>query len=190
MITSGEGGAILTDSYELNSYVKSYSDHGHKLEKNIPRGLDEGVMPGFNYRMTELQAAVGKVQLKKLNRILAANEDRYKILKKELSKKSSIRNEQIHSTGSYDTFMFSLENESQKERIINILNKFNIGTKNVPDAIKWHCSYFWKHLIDDQDKNNSEDSFKKLSNYIAIPISLRVSEEKYYEIAKNILNVI
>ena len=59
---------------------KRYHDHGHKLLKNIPRGIDEADMPGFNYRMTELQAAVGLSQIQKLDFIIKESKKRFNIL--------------------------------------------------------------------------------------------------------------
>ena len=41
-------------------------DHGHENNPNLPRGKDKRIMPGFNYRMTELQAAVGKFNFQNL----------------------------------------------------------------------------------------------------------------------------
>ena len=39
-ITCGEGGMILTNDENHYKFIASYSDHGHALEKNIPRGQD------------------------------------------------------------------------------------------------------------------------------------------------------
>ena len=63
-ITTGEGGCLLTNNKKNFLYFKRYHDHGHKLIKNISRGVDDADMPGFNYRMTELQAAIGISQIK------------------------------------------------------------------------------------------------------------------------------
>ena len=81
-ITTGEGGLILTNNSKYYNFCKQYHDHGHKNIKNLSRGNDKVSIPGFNYRMTELQGAIGKVQLKKLNSLLIDNEKKYLILKK------------------------------------------------------------------------------------------------------------
>ena len=70
-ITTGEGGCILTNNKKILKYCNEYHDHGHELNPKFSRGMDTVSNPGFNYRMTELQAAVGIAQLKKkLNFIL------------------------------------------------------------------------------------------------------------------------
>ena len=75
-------------------------------------------MPGFNYRMTELQAAVGKVQLSKLNYMVEENKKRYSILFNGLNDFVSIRSELENHLGSYDTFIISLKN-NKKAKINN-----------------------------------------------------------------------
>ena len=58
-ITTGEGGAILTNKQKIFKYSREYHDHGHELNPKLPRGLDTVKIFGFNYRMTEMQGAVG-----------------------------------------------------------------------------------------------------------------------------------
>jgi Predicted pyridoxal phosphate-dependent enzyme apparently involved in regulation of cell wall biogenesis len=75
-ITTGEGGAILSKNANLDKLVREYHDHGHQNIENLPRGLDLASRPGFNYRMGEMNAVVGKEQLKKLDFILEENKKR------------------------------------------------------------------------------------------------------------------
>ena len=64
-----------------------------------------------------------------------------------------------------------------------------IGTKNVPDAIRWHCSYFWNHFPDLKDQENSKDCYELLKKYIAIPIWLRIGPNIYEELADQIKSI-
>ena len=73
---------ILTNNEKYFNYCKQYHDHGHKNIKNLSRGNDKAGIAGFNYRMTELQGAIGKEQLKKLNILLKDNKKKYYTLKK------------------------------------------------------------------------------------------------------------
>ena len=109
--------------------------------------MDTVKMPGFNYRMSELQAAVGLAQLKKLNYIIKENKKRYKVLENVISKKFKIRKCNKNSSPSYDTFIFEVKDKKTRDKIVKILKLNNIGTKNLPDAIKWHFASFWKHAI-------------------------------------------
>ena len=116
MIACGEGGLVLTNKEKFANFVKQYTDHGHENNKNLPRGRDNRIMPGFNYRMTELQAAVGKVQLTKLNYMVEENRKRYSILFKGLNDFVSIRSELENHFGSYDTFIISLKNKKKQNQ--------------------------------------------------------------------------
>ena len=72
MSTAGEGGMLLTKDPALWEFAWSFKDHG----KNLDRVNAKDHPPGFrwlhdrigsNYRMTEFQAAIGRIQLDKLN---------------------------------------------------------------------------------------------------------------------------
>jgi UDP-4-amino-4,6-dideoxy-N-acetyl-beta-L-altrosamine transaminase len=76
IITTAEGGVATTNSGELDRKMRLFLSHGitrdTKLmdEKNIGPWYYEQVNLGFNYRMTELQAALGISQLKKVNKFV------------------------------------------------------------------------------------------------------------------------
>ena len=189
-ITTGEGGCILTNNKKHYLFFKRYHDHGHKLLKNIPRGIDEADMPGFNYRMTELQAAVGLSQIQKLDFIIKESKKRFDILTRFLSEKFVLREIYSGSEPNYDTIIFKVENKNKREKIVNYLVKAGVGTKNLPDAIKWHFAYFWKHAISKDQLKNTIRSKKILEKYIAIPIYLKLSLKTYEKISINLLKII
>ncbi len=190
MIACGEGGMVLTNRKDYVDFVSQYSDHGHENNPNLPRGKDKRIMPGFNYRLTEIQAAIGKVQLSKLEFMLNENKKRYEILRKSISRFSKVRSELPSHEGSYDTFIFSINDKNLKQKIISFLKESNFGTKNLPDAMEWHCSFFWEHAIDQEQIVNSKKSFEILNNQIALPILLKKSLEDYKMIADGIVSII
>jgi dTDP-4-amino-4,6-dideoxygalactose transaminase len=69
LLTTGEGGAIATNSEEWSSWLDVKLSHGAK--GMLGYGLDF-VDYGYNYRLTEMQAIMGRVQLRKLDAIVAA----------------------------------------------------------------------------------------------------------------------
>ena len=188
-ITTGEGGCLLTNNKKKYLFFKQYHDHGNKLLKHLPRGNDKAAMAGFNYRMTELQAAVGIAQLKKIHFIVRENKKRFDVLNNFISKKSYIRKIYKGSSPSYDTFLFKVE-KNKKKIIVNLLNKVGIGTKNLPDAIKWHFAFYWKHAVSKKQLKNTESSKKILDEYIAIPILLKKKISLYKEIGQKINSLI
>ncbi|MBU2429736.1 MAG: DegT/DnrJ/EryC1/StrS aminotransferase family protein, partial [Proteobacteria bacterium] len=72
MTTGGEGGMLLTNQKEIWEKVWSFKDHGKKYDKAFSKGKEPGFhwaieSFGTNCRMTELQSAIGRVMLKKLD---------------------------------------------------------------------------------------------------------------------------
>ncbi len=190
-ITTGEGGLIFTNDKKVFKYCKEYHDHGHENNPRYSRGMDTKRITGFNYRMTEIQAAIGKVQLKKLDMILKKNEKRYKILYDQL-KNTILKFRKIPSSTKpiYDTLIFSCRNKAKLRKIVNLLNAKGFGTKNLPDAIKWHCAFFWDHALNSSQISKLKKTKILLENSIAVPIWLKKSEKSYQKIGKEIFKVL
>ncbi|MES1216339.1 MAG: DegT/DnrJ/EryC1/StrS family aminotransferase, partial [Bacteroidota bacterium] len=68
-MTCGEGGAIVTNRQDIYEKCDGYSDHGHD-HKGVDRGADLHPFIGYNYRISELHAAVGLAQIKKVEKVL------------------------------------------------------------------------------------------------------------------------
>jgi len=76
-ITCGEGGVVTTDDDRLAAIVDTYRNHGASISEEVrhrgpkPYELPEFKVFGFNYRLTDVQAAIATVQLGKLDRFIA-----------------------------------------------------------------------------------------------------------------------
>ncbi|HQN17835.1 MAG TPA: DegT/DnrJ/EryC1/StrS family aminotransferase, partial [Syntrophobacteraceae bacterium] len=68
-ITCGEGGAVITDDPRVYELVDAFCDHGHDHRGN-DRGAEGHEHIGTNFRISELNAAVGLAQVRKLDHIL------------------------------------------------------------------------------------------------------------------------
>ena len=81
IVTTAEGGAALTNSKELADKMTLTRSHGITRDPELMRGESHGswyyqqIDLGFNYRMTELQAALGVSQMKRLNEFVSARHD-------------------------------------------------------------------------------------------------------------------
>ncbi len=189
IITTGEGGAILTNKKKLYKYCKEYHDHGHQNNSKFPRGNDTSKIAGFNYRITELQGIIGKIQLKKLNFILSENKKRYQILDQNLSKYFKIRKIEKNSSQNFETYIIIEQDTKIRNQILKILSNYEYGTRNLPDAIKWHCSYYWKRAVGTEGVYNSKAANKLLKTCIAIPIWLSRTKSDYIKLSKKILDL-
>lgn len=82
--TCGEGGLFITDSEEAYALADSYSDHGHDhIGDN--RGMEQHPILGFNYRISELSAAIGLAQMRKLGWIRDRNLANKAVLRERLA---------------------------------------------------------------------------------------------------------
>ncbi len=187
IITSGEGGMILTDNKKHANYVREFHDHGHQNNKKFPRGRDTRRIFGFNYRMTELQGAIATVQLMKLKKMIKFNTMRYKVLQKNLGPHFSTRKIPKRVNCINDTFILLQKEKRKRNKIINVLNQMKFGTKNLPDAMEWHCSYFWDHALPKKQVKRSKKSYEILSNCVAIPILKNKSIKQYKELSLKLI---
>ena len=136
--------------------------------------------------MTELQAVIGKVQLGKLDFIIKSNNDRYNEFEKNFPDDIIKRKIPSLSTPLNDTFIFFVESSEQKEKYIEILNNEGFGTKNLPDAMEWHCSAYWEHALDENQVKRTMKTKKLLEKAIAVPIWLKRSPRDYFELSKKL----
>jgi len=71
--TGGEGGAVITDNEDRADACRAFRDHGYDVKRRMSLLEMEGALPyihtrvGFNYRMTEIQSAIGLAQLRKID---------------------------------------------------------------------------------------------------------------------------
>ena len=82
VITTGEGGMCVTNSQELNDKMRILRDHGMSRQKKYWHDV-----VGYNYRMTNLQAAIGVAQVERIDAILEKRyqiEEQYRKVLKEL----------------------------------------------------------------------------------------------------------
>jgi 8-amino-3,8-dideoxy-alpha-D-manno-octulosonate transaminase len=186
VITTGEGGMVLTDDEEVYKLAKEYHDHGHEGNPKLPRGRDTHRIAGFNYRMNEMQAAVGIAQLAKLDMIRAANVRNHGLLMKGLRDIPKLRFRTIPAKCEElcDTVIFTLPTQEQTRRFALRMQEEKIGTKNLPDAFEWHFAGYWDHIFCACGMSKAEltelvrPTYEVLVRTIALPIWVKDDEVK------------
>jgi 8-amino-3,8-dideoxy-alpha-D-manno-octulosonate transaminase len=83
--TCGEGGVIITDDEQLIKTAEYLSDHGHNHEGDN-RGMEQHPIMGTNFRIGEINAAIGLAQARKLPYILSQQRKHKAIIQERLSK--------------------------------------------------------------------------------------------------------
>ena len=66
---------------------------------------------------------------------------------------------------------------------MKILNKYKVNTKNLPDAIKWHCSAYWKHIFSSKELAKVKGTRRILEKSISIPIFYKIKLQTYKKIS-------
>jgi 8-amino-3,8-dideoxy-alpha-D-manno-octulosonate transaminase len=182
-ITTGEGGMIVTNDAAIHKVCREFHDHGHESNPAVPRGRDTRSIPGLNFRMTEMQAAVGSAQLTKLDRIVELSQRNKKVLKEILSQSNLIRFRRItDAVGDLgDTLIFNFETKALCDAFLARYTETGYQTKNVPDAIDWHFSGTWNHMFRDVPayrdtwKTAWTKSAQLLERSVAVPIFVKPS---------------
>jgi 8-amino-3,8-dideoxy-alpha-D-manno-octulosonate transaminase len=117
-ITCGEGGAVVTDDVGLYQFADAYADHGHD-HIGSDRGLEGHAVLGVNFRISELNAAVGLAQLRKLDGILDKQQTYKTRIKQALAKFSEVSFRDIpDKKGDSATFLsFFLTDETRARKL-------------------------------------------------------------------------
>jgi 8-amino-3,8-dideoxy-alpha-D-manno-octulosonate transaminase len=150
-LTTGEGGMVVTNDPDLFFRARCYSDHGHEDNPAFPRGEDTRSRPGFNYRMMELQGAIGVVQLGKLPASLERHRANQQALRAALQARLgggvTFRRIDDPAGDTGDAVAFFLPNPTAARAVARDLQSRGIGFKNLPDALNWHFAGTWDHLL-------------------------------------------
>ncbi|TAE73897.1 MAG: DegT/DnrJ/EryC1/StrS family aminotransferase [Bacteroidetes bacterium] len=150
IITCGEGGAMITNDTNLYHRADQFSDHGHDhIGDN--RGAEGHPLIGFNYRLGEMNAAVGVAQMRKIDYILAQQRKNKKILHDTLAQFPEITFRHIPDVnGDAATFMdFFLPNEELTRKAVKAL--IEEGVPALTGVQYWYDNNFhyiknWEHL--------------------------------------------
>ncbi len=148
-MTTGEGGMCITSDEELWRNMSEYHDHGHDhVENPGGRGGEGRRFIGFNYRMMELQGAMGLAQLAKLDGMIAAQKNTKARLKTALAGIDGVTfRKLIDEEGDSATFLaFMLPDAERASQVNGILRENNCGAINFGEN-SWHFYPSWEHLL-------------------------------------------
>lgn len=179
-ITTGEGGMIVFNNKSDFLTAKAWHDHGHENNPKLPRWKDSRKKSGFNFRMTEMQAAVGMAQLRKLNQILRLHKkSRMLIWNKIKSLKLSLREVPKKNIETFESLIFFVKNPKVAKKCRLFLNKSGVFTKILPEATTWHFSRYWSHMPELKKKHRKLNKSFNHSNFlikrsISIPVNIKM----------------
>lgn len=192
IITTGEGGIVVTNDEQIYLKAREYSDHGHECNASVPRGEDTRTIWGFNYKATELLGAVGSAQLKKLDLILKKQRENKGKIKQGIKDVKGIEFRCLPDVDgdAGDTLIFFVGSREKASKFAKALVAKGLGTKNLPDAINWHFAGTWTQIFGNKDLEKVwAQSTGYLRRAIALPIMVNMTSEQIGQIIEAVKKV-
>ncbi len=145
--TAGEGGVLVTNDEATYKLADSYTDHGHD-HIGTNRGMEQHPIIGFNYRISELHAAIGKVQTARVPDIIESNNRNKKLLTELLSKTEGISFATlVDPSGDSATFLnMLLPDTTTAKAVVDEFNKAGVGGFNYWFINMYHFINQWEHV--------------------------------------------
>ena len=145
--TAGEGGIMVTNDETAYKTADVYSDHGHNHEGDN-RGMENHPYLGFNFRISELHAAVALVQTRRVPMIKVANNKHKKYMMAELGKIKGVSFATIPDPdGDSATFLnILLPDTATAKKVVAELNKNSVGGFNYWFTNMYHFINQWDHI--------------------------------------------
>ena len=201
-ITTGEGGMITTNNESISSKLKSMRDHGAAVSDlqrhmgNKPYLLPDFPYAGYNFRMTDIQGALGLTQMKRANEILLKRKaiaERYNEALKEIDWLKLPYQNADYSHG-FQAYVCLFSPDKITEKNVELVNRqrnkfmeylFDKGISTRPGTHAVHNTTYYKekYKIEPMDFKNSLIS-EKCS--IALPLFPSISDTEFNYIIKTI----
>lgn len=184
-ITTGEGGMVTTNNDKLAERVRMLRNHGASVsEEERHQGPRPYLLPdfdllGFNYRMTDLQGAVGLVQLRKLDQFIDERAQMAARYRKELADIQWLRLPQEPSDGrhawqAFVTYVDPKTAPRPRNEMMEVLQQRGIATRPGTHAVHM-LGYYQKHFgLKPDDFPGARDCDR---HSMAIPLHNRMSAE-------------
>jgi dTDP-4-amino-4,6-dideoxygalactose transaminase len=196
-ITTAEGGMITTDDEELAQKLKIYALHG--MSKDAwKRFSDDGykhyevIYPGYKYNMSDLQAALGIQQLKKVDKFARRRKEIWDRYKRELSGFPLILPPEpsVNSTHAFHLFTIMIDTDKTKitrDELISRLHRKNIGTGVHYIALHLHPYYREVYGYRRGDFPNADFISERT---LSIPFSAKLSDEDVSDVIEALKQIL
>ena len=180
-ISSGEGGLLLVKNSKKSNNIRSLRNHGIEMKD----GQMDFVIPGYNYRMTDIQAALVDSQLKRIENTLEYKNELANIYFDEVKNSKlvlpSVPIDRVHT---WQTFHVLLPTNELRNQAIIALRNDDIGTNYGAQCIPAQTYYKNKYKLDVQKLY--PNAYKAYSCGLAIPLYEKLTKENISYIAKHL----
>ena len=206
-VTCGEGGAVVTNNIQYAKHLDHFSDHGHDHIGN-DRGAETHPFLGYNFRISELNAAVGLAQFRRIDEFIALQKKHYKILRDALEPLDGVTFRSVPKGGeeSCAFLNFFLEDLETARKVSKMFMANGLDMCFHYYDNNWHYIRKWDHLkmkkslypLSSEIQSGldalKEKNFAKSDHYIGRNLSCLVklswSEEEVTQRAKTMADCI
>ncbi len=161
-INTMEGGVALTDSEEIYNIMKSIRSHGWTRNTCFSAGRSDFyseytfLYPGYNVRPLEIEAAIGKCQLKKLNKFIEIRRKNAQIYKTFFENHKYVKIQSEEGESSWFGFAFILKEEApySRDSVIKQLEKQGIESRPIVagDFLKNPAIKYFDYMLKGEDR--------------------------------------
>ena len=195
-ITTGEGGMLTTQNTELAITAEKMRNHGAEVsEEERHRGPAPYLLPefnllGFNYRMTDIQGAIGVQQLKKLDGFISERDNQANYYREQLADIEWLSlpdkpSNGVHAWQAYVTRVTGTNAAEFRNKVMESLESNGIATRPGTHAIHLLGYYANKFSF---KPNNFPNSLIANETSMAIPLHNRLSKDDQDRIIESIRN--
>lgn len=181
VITTGEGGAIVTDNDDVAEKLKMIRNHG------MVHGYDTALF-GLNLRLPELSAGVGKIQMKKLAKMLKIRRNNADILSEGLKKFEQMQSivnlpqETMDKKFNWYLFTVNFKDKNQRDLVKNHLINEGIGATVYYDPPVHKAPYY--NNSDSVSDDTLPNTIWAWHHALSLPVHPLVTENDLYKILK------
>lgn len=166
-VTCGEGGGVITNNATYAKHLDHFSDHGHDHIGNN-RGAEAHPFLGYNFRISELNAAVGLAQFRRIDEFLALQKKHYSILRHALETIDGVTFRTVPEGGveSYAFLNFFLDDSETARSVIQSFKDNGVDACFHYYDNNWHYIRKWEHLKDKKSLYPLSQELKNGLNYL------------------------
>ncbi len=180
-ITSGEGGVILTNDATMATRLRQLRNHGIEMEN----GQMNFVTAGFNYRMTDFQAALAWSQFQRLEEILEIKNELAEIYFSDVcNQKLKLPSRPKDRNHTWQTFHLLLDASLQQKEQIEKLKSKGIGTNYGAQCIPEQTYYQQKYGLN--GKELFPNAYAAYTRGLAVPVYERLTKDDLHYIVQTI----
>ena len=166
-VTCGEGGAVITNNNDLYTNADLFSDHGHN-HLGTDRGAETHPYLGYNFRISELNAAVGLAQFRRLDDFISIQKKHYTIIRKEIENLDGLTFRSVPKGGveSYAFLNFFLNDLDTARKVNSAFKSNGIDVCFHYYDNNWHYVRKWEHLKNQKSLVPFSKELKKGLSYL------------------------